>query len=1264
MLAPIRPASSTGSECVRVFVRVRPRSLKEKSGPTGPDVVAVDAGAKTVAVGDPSNAQSESSAMYTFDGVFGPTSTQEEVFSAVGSQVASACLEGYNGSIYVYGQTGTGKTFTMLGPPRGRGNDQGLRGLTSRIIESIFHELKTKQRDSEGTFSYMCTISCVEIYREALTDLFDHTGQQLQLRDDIRKGVYVDGLSEHTVYDSKEAELIVRRALVKRHVGSTVMNDESSRSHCVVMLRVATKLIQAGGVTQTKESRLNLVDLAGSERQPSSSHGRSSSSGAESQARVKEAGAINKSLSVLTSVIYSLSKPRAASARQSTFTHFRDSKLTFLLRDSLGGNSVTSIIATISPLAANFGETLSTIKFAARAKRIKCQAVLNESLTGTVESLTAELETARRQLAALTAGQSQLRVSPTIPDGGTGAFGTGRGGSPASTDGEGSGARPGEGSSALRRRIISLQILLAGSLARERELEEVKAKQQKWAVYWEETAKSLQAFEEAGRFLTELLAKGQAGENGDAETEVVEEDREEEIRLLRALVENHPEKARRELLELELQQQVEENAALKREGREMRQEHEAQLRAERRRRQSTESTATMLATADGLSRTLRSGILPGRESGQAVQASGGATGLRFITDSGSDGSPHNESDFTESDAESMDGVLHLGDTGGGPLREDGDDDEHSAEEGGGGMESVQIRHLKREIRMLLAENEELRSQYHPEAQTRQQTPALVEDDETREASYEDLGVAPSPEYKFGENIQASPAPTLHGTPAAVSKTRKIDESPQASPPQAWSQMVPISNERLSSDGEEEAAGAAKVDPELVREVASLCRDVDALVEKIRQADNTVVLRSTPGDDFEEIDVETSLKRSPWVVDVDDASSSGGGKNSPMRQLAQSASMSRIMRYTAATVMNGQGNKRGSTAKLAGLSSIQSTPHLSSLLDKRTRGPPPSSSQGQTRTLSKNANTASALLRNKSTMSLHAISELELSVFDERTGHMVTTASPRTAAITGSASSAALPTMEEILGEEGGDEGEVLMRSTKETLKKMLIELEVVSNGYHQLSDDFQKLLEDYESKVAECEFFQSQWNQLLKGKGSKPQQRGLVTDPSLSSLLSRSSSRLCGRQPPRLASVSDTTSFMRSTQASRLMRSTEDAVASGTPRARAMQRHQDDGLGRARLRRGETGGPPRGLSRVNSDSVLPLTTGIRGEPLPDTRRRFNEVPARLKMAASSTSSAKRPVVSCSLNIKKGTRLSQVSDSSLDRGSSTPRSCRSASLASR
>ncbi|KAF4691503.1 hypothetical protein FOZ60_015365 [Perkinsus olseni] len=1263
MLAPIRPASSTGSECVRVFVRVRPRSLKEKSGPTGPDVVAVDAGAKTVAVGDPSNAQSESSAMYTFDGVFGPTSTQEEVFSAVGSQVASACLEGYNGSIYVYGQTGTGKTFTMLGPPRGRGNDQGLRGLTSRIIESIFHELKTKQRDSEGTFSYMCTISCVEIYREALTDLFDHTGQQLQLRDDIRKGVYVDGLSEHTVYDSKEAELIVRRALVKRHVGSTVMNDESSRSHCVVMLRVATKLIQAGGVTQTKESRLNLVDLAGSERQPSSSHGRNSS-GAESQARVKEAGAINKSLSVLTSVIYSLSKPRAASARQSTFTHFRDSKLTFLLRDSLGGNSVTSIIATISPLAANFGETLSTIKFAARAKRIKCQAVLNESLTGTVESLTAELETARRQLAALTAGQSQLRVSPTIPDGGTGALGTGRGGSPASTDGEGSGARPGEGSSALRRRIISLQILLA-----ERELEEVKAKQQKWAVYWEETAKSLQAFEEAGRFLTELLAKDQPGADGGGETEVVEEDREEEIRLLRALVENHPEKARRELLELELQQQVEENAALKREGKEMRQEHEAQLRAERRRRQSTESTATMLATADGLSRTLRSGILPGRESGQAVPASGGATGLRLVLGSSrtarSDGSPHNESDFTESDAESMDGVLHLGDTGGGPLSEDGDDDEHSAEEG-----------------MLLAENEELRSQYHPEAQTRQQTPALVEDDGTQEASYGDLGVAPSPEYKFGENIQASPGvSTLHGTPAAVSKTRKVDESPQASPPQAWSQMVPISNERLSSDGEEEAAGAAKVDPELVREVASLCRDADALVEKIRQADNTVVLRSTPGDDFEEIDVETSLKRSPWVVDVDDASSgkgSGGGKNSPMRQLAQSASMSRIMRYTAATVMNGQGNKRGSTAKLAGLSSIQSTPHLSSLLDKRTRGPPPSSSQGQTRTLSKNANTASALLRNKSTMSLHAISELELSVFDERTGHMVTTASPRTAAITGSASSAALPTMEEILGEEGGDEGEVLMRSTKETLKEDVDRTRVVGKLVCNLSDDFQKLLEDYESKVAECEFFQSQWNQLLKGRESKPQQRGLVTDPSLSSLLSRSSSRLCGRQPPRLASVSDTTSFMRSTQASRLMRSTEDAVASGTPRARAMQRHQDgereswgylevsvvDGLGRARLRRGETGGPPRGLSRVNSDSVLPLTTGIRGEPLPDTRRRFNEVPARLRMAASSTASAKRPVVSCSLNIKKGTRLSQVSDSSLDRGSSTPRSCRSASLASR
>ncbi|KAF4677375.1 hypothetical protein FOL47_001961 [Perkinsus chesapeaki] len=1192
MLAPppIRPACG-GSECVRVFVRVRPKNQKEKEAPAGPDVVMgirthpgaamepllVDSSAKSVAIGDPSKDQSDSSTMYTFDGVFGPMSAQQEVFDCVGVQVVSACLEGYNGSIYVYGQTGTGKTFTMLGPPRGRGNDQGLRGLTSRIIENIFHELRTKQRDSEGTFSYMCKISCVEIYREALTDLFDQTGQQLQLRDDIRKGVYVDGLSEHTVYNSKEAELIVRRALVKRHVGSTVMNDQSSRSHCVVMLRVATKLIQSGGVTQTKESSLNLVDLAGSERQQHTVHGRVS--GADSQARVKEAGAINKSLSVLTSVIYSLSKARPAAARQSTFTHFRDSKLTFLLRDSLGGNSITSIIATISPSATNFGETLSTIKFAARAKRIKCQAVLNESLTGTVETLTAELEAARRQLAALTAGQAQLRPPIAVNDGGTGAFNS-RGGSPTSGEQDGEVRAPEGSSSVLRRRIISLQILLAGSLARERELEEVKAKQHKWAVYWEETAKSLKAFEEAGRSLTDLVT-GRAGrQDGEDAEDDDDDDREEEIRLLRALVENHPEKARRELLELELQQQIEDNAALRRQGREIRQEHEARLRAERRRRQSVESNAGSMA-GDGLIRTFRSGMLPGRDGGQAVSAAVGATGLRFITESGSDGSPHNQSDFTESDdAESLDGVhLDAGDTGGGPVSDEEEEGEVSGSSIGAEgreMDSVQMRHLKREIRMLLAENEELRQSAHrlESAPTRHQTPEPLEGVAEGSSSFGELGVAPSPEYRFGEIIQASPGLSPSGTPALMRVHR--EQSPQASPPQAWSAMVPISNECLSSDGEEELKRETRIDPELVREVASLCRDVDTLVEKIRQADTAVVLRSSSGDDFEEIDVEKSLKKSPWLLD-EDASNRGPEalNDSPTRQLAQSASMSRIMRYTAATVLNGggggmaAGGKAGgmAAAKVKGLSSVQSTPHLSSLLDKRGRGPPPAASREQTRTLSRNANTASSLLRNKSTMSLHAISELELSVFDERTGHMVTTASPRTAAITGSASSAALPTMEEILGEEeGGDEEGVLLRSTKETLKRLLIELELVSSGYQQLSDDFQKLLEDYESKVEECEFFQTQWNQQLTkaegersagaggGVGKVPQRR-LITDPSLSSLISRSSSRLCGRQRPPPSRSGYTggleSSFMRSTQASRSMRTAADAGAAGTPRAKA-----------------------------------------------------------------------------------------------------------------
>jgi len=301
--------------------------------------------------------------VFNFDFVGGESLEQETVFSQIAKPIAESCLEGYNGTIFAYGQTGAGKTFTIQGPSSleeqnfaKESPEFDLRGLMPRSFEFLFEAIEqckqAKQTSNQTHVEFLIRCSYLEIYNEQIQDLLDPSAANLHVREDIKKGVYVEGLIEEAVTNSKDMFDLIARGARNRHVGSTSMNKESSRSHSVLTTVIESKSMEEGGVWNIKTSRFHIIDLAGSER--------SKYTNAVGE-RLKEAGMINKSLSALGNVINSLVD---VSEGKSRHVHYRDSKLTFLLRDSLGGNSKTVIIANISPASINFGETLSTLKFA------------------------------------------------------------------------------------------------------------------------------------------------------------------------------------------------------------------------------------------------------------------------------------------------------------------------------------------------------------------------------------------------------------------------------------------------------------------------------------------------------------------------------------------------------------------------------------------------------------------------------------------------------------------------------------------------------------------------------------------------------------------------------------------------------------------------------------------------------------------------------------------------------------------------------------
>ncbi|XP_072532827.1 kinesin-like protein KIF15 [Salminus brasiliensis] len=402
---PLQSNSSDG-DAIKVYVRVRP--LTQGTGLTTDGDRSL-----CMTVTSPHTVRLHSKPeprTFTYDHVADMDTTQESVFSSVAKNIVESCMNGYNGTIFAYGQTGSGKTFTMLGPNELNDFSDELRGVIPRSFEYLFFLINREVERSAGAKSFLCKCSFIEIYNEQIFDLLDSASASLFLREDIKKGVFVEGAVEKYAASAAEAYQVLSMGWRNRRVASTSMNRESSRSHAVFTMTLESK--ETGQeVVNIRTSQLNLVDLAGSERQRDTQ--------AEGS-RLKEASSINRSLMCLGQVIMALVD---VSNGRSRHICYRDSKLTFLLRDSLGGNAKTYIIANVHPGSKCFGETLSTLQFAQRAKLIKNKAMINEDTQGNVKQLQAEVKKLKEQLANALLGRHSINeLAPGGPQPHTGEY--------------------------------------------------------------------------------------------------------------------------------------------------------------------------------------------------------------------------------------------------------------------------------------------------------------------------------------------------------------------------------------------------------------------------------------------------------------------------------------------------------------------------------------------------------------------------------------------------------------------------------------------------------------------------------------------------------------------------------------------------------------------------------------------------------------------------------------------------------------------------
>uniref|UniRef100_A0A8C1JZM5 Kinesin family member 13Bb n=1 Tax=Cyprinus carpio TaxID=7962 RepID=A0A8C1JZM5_CYPCA len=364
--------SAVNESNVKVAVRVRPMNRRERDLKT--KCVVDMEGNQTIlypAIGNLGKGD-----------MFSCLIGQDVVFQCLGESLLDSAFQGYNACIFAYGQTGSGKSYTMMGAAE-------QPGLIPRLCSSLFQRTVQEQREGE---SFTVEVSYMEIYNEKVRDLLEPKGsrQALRVREHKVLGPYVDGLSRLAVTSYKDIESLMSEGNKSRTVAATNMNEESSRSHAVFNIILTHTLRDLKtGTSGEKVSKLSLVDLAGSER--------ADKTGAGGE-RLKEGSNINRSLTTLGLVISALAE-QGAGKNKSKFVPYRDSVLTWLLKDSLGGNSRTAMVATVSPAADNYDETLSTLRYADRAKSIVNHAVVNEDPNARIiRELREEVEKLRSQL--------------------------------------------------------------------------------------------------------------------------------------------------------------------------------------------------------------------------------------------------------------------------------------------------------------------------------------------------------------------------------------------------------------------------------------------------------------------------------------------------------------------------------------------------------------------------------------------------------------------------------------------------------------------------------------------------------------------------------------------------------------------------------------------------------------------------------------------------------------------------------------------------
>ncbi|KAL4152553.1 hypothetical protein PRNP1_009481 [Phytophthora ramorum] len=351
------------SENVQVAVRVRPFNEREKSMESTSCIRMVKETQQTIITDPETNVEK----VFTFD----------YSYNNIGVKVLEHAWNGFNVSLFAYGQTGAGKSFSMVG----YGSDKGIIPKASEVIFQRIDENATG-------VTFKVEASMMEIYNERVKDLFNPSSDNLKVRDHPSQGPYAEGLTRSAVSSYSEIDRLMNAGILARTTASTNMNATSSRAHTIFQIIVTqSELNLSTGKLMDKVSRINLIDLAGSER--------AASTGATGS-RLKEGAAINQSLSALGNCISALAD--LANGKK-VLVPYRNSKLTHLLKDSLGGNSKTIMIAALSPASVNYSETLGTLRYADRAKQIKNKAIVNEDPNQIlIRQLKDELEMLRKSM--------------------------------------------------------------------------------------------------------------------------------------------------------------------------------------------------------------------------------------------------------------------------------------------------------------------------------------------------------------------------------------------------------------------------------------------------------------------------------------------------------------------------------------------------------------------------------------------------------------------------------------------------------------------------------------------------------------------------------------------------------------------------------------------------------------------------------------------------------------------------------------------------